>query len=645
MSDEDKQTTTQSVARWMRIEREGLSYKIEAIVKDCISYAIATSIAVFGLGVILAPSMGALLVQCIGCLVLMWPTLMFSVFAIHPSSFYFIFLAMIYTTILLCAAVVSDGLFVVVFGLMPFLFLGNYFDGPRVGVNLEESLPPGLVLSIVAILALTYRHLVQVGPSIEFLPGEVDINSLNAIERSIVDASSTMIEVLRASSDGKISFECPEEAGIFAGQTCTISNSTTSSDNPAALTASVNGGLYIVAAFWTEMGLDNPFALLYNLIIGTCWLVLALALPIFIPPVRRFRDVLRSLIIPGTLSSVAAMLETKSKEETHVAGDESNPFMAEKQTLSAIAKKLSPKKNAGLLYFEPRLCHVPTIDHIPYMEAFLNNIQSVVLVLYNYSGYRSENGEQPDHSQSIQVLRTVATAVKENDLSILEGVDAKSINWDDTEGGLHELSLSEIIGDISSSIYSSSRVWLKAYNDIDIKEEEKNRVTVVRRTLRAWLTNAFCACSNITSSWPFIAIRLLLGKQGADLQNMSTHRFIMTILWSIKWTAGAVALTCVEIYGKGFHADWLIRQEMGSNTNYVVLGTLQGWVLFSYFLAFQFSMEGTIKKVSPGTISTFNDPLFLVLSSVISRRVPLYFIRVCCVRWERLWADLLHGSE
>lgn len=125
MSNEDKQTTKQSVARWMRIEREGLAYKIEAILKDCLSFAIAASIAVFGIGVIIAPSMGLLLVEVVGCLVLMWPSLMFSVFGVHPSSFYFIFLVMVYVTILLCASVVSDGLYVVVFGLMTFLFLGK----------------------------------------------------------------------------------------------------------------------------------------------------------------------------------------------------------------------------------------------------------------------------------------------------------------------------------------------------------------------------------------------------------------------------------------------------------------------------------------------------------------------------------------
>ena len=351
---------------------------------------------------------------------------------------------------------------------------------------------------------------------------------------------------------------------------------------------------------------------------------------------------------------MAALLESKSKEESHndvVGEDEINPFLAERGTLSTIAKKLSPKKNAGLLYFEPRLCHVPTIDYIPYMEAFLNNIQSAVLILYNYSGYRRESDEQeqPDHSETIKVLRTVASAVKENDLSILEGIDVKSINWDDTEqGGLHELPLSEIIGDIASSIYSSSRAWLEAYNDIDIKEVEKHRVTAVRRTVRIWFTNAFCACSNITSSWSFIAIRLLLGKQGAGLQKVSTRRFIMTILWSLKWTAGAVALTCIEIYGNGFHADWLIKQEMGSSPNYALLGSLQGWSLFAFFLSFQFSMEGTIKKVSTDTfllsiiIGFLCCPPVYISRCVTPKLLLLGFAacvgnvrwRFCCMGWN-----------
>lgn len=592
MSNEDKQTATQSAARWMRIEREGLAYKIEAILKDCLSFAIAASIAVFGIGVIIAPSMGLLLVEVVGCLVLMWPSLMFSVFGVHPSSFYFIFLVMVYVTILLCASVVSDGLYVVVFGLMTFLFLGKSTIILMMWLFLHLSDTHHDTLRCRQQLRWSsYRcrsstkHLCQNGASITFLPDKAsDISNLNPIGR-IVHASLAIIDVLQTTSDSKIDFVCPEDTGIFAGQICTI---TKSSSDPAALTASVNGGLYIVAAFWTSTGLNNPFALVYNIMIGTCWTVVCLMLPIFIPPIRRFRDVLRKLIIPGILSSVAALLDSKCKEEC-------NDVDGERQNLSAMAKKLSPKKNARLLYFEPRLCHDPVIDHIPYMETFLNNIHSAVLILYNYSGYRQESDdEEPNHFETTKVIRAVASAVEKNDLSILEEVDVKTINWDDTEGGLDELSLSAIFRDVVSSIYSSSRLWIEAYNNIDIKDEEKHRVTTVRRILKAWFANAICACDSITSSWPFIAIRMFQGKQGAGLQNVSTRRFIMTILWSVKWTGGAVALACVEIYG-GLYADWLVRSEMAS-PDYALLGTMQGWSLFAYFLAFQFSMEGTIKK-------------------------------------------------
>ena len=446
-------------------------------------------------------------------------------------------------------------------------------------------------MSLAAILSLTYKHLCQNGVSITFLPDKAsDISNLDPIGR-IVHASLAIIDVLQTTSDSKIDFVCPGDTGIFAGQICTI---TTSSSDPEAITASVNGGLYIVAAFWTSTGLNNPFALVYNIMIGTCWTVVCLMLPIFIPPVRRFRDVLRKLIIPGILSGVAAQLDSKCKEECN-DGDEVNPFLAERQNLSTMGKKLSPKKNARLLYFEPRLCHDPVIDHIPYMETFLNNIHSAVLILYNYSGYRQESDDdEPNHFETTKVLRTVASAVEKNDLSILEEVDVKTINWDDTEGGLDELSLSAIFRDVVSSIYSSSRLWIEAYNNIDIKDEEKHRVTTVRRILKAWFANAICACDSITSSWPFIAIRMFQGKQGAGLQNVSTRRFIMTILWSVKWTGGAVALACVEIWG-GLYADWLVRSEMAS-PDYALLGTMRGWALFAYFLAFQFSMEGTIKK-------------------------------------------------
>ena len=212
-------------------------------------------------------------------------------------------------------------------------------------------------------LALSYKHMVQYGVSINFVPGD-DTSNLNPSERAIVDASVTLFE-----AGGTISFDCPEEAGIFAGQTCTITNATSSSE-PGMLTASVNGGLYLVAALWTEKGLNNTFAFVRNFFIATGWIFLSFVVAYMLtPPVRKFRTMLRKFIIPGTFEAVAALLESFNKDGA-VGGN--NVVESDRLQLAVAAEKISPKKIAGMLAYEPRLC--PTVDHIPHMETLLQHI-------------------------------------------------------------------------------------------------------------------------------------------------------------------------------------------------------------------------------------------------------------------------------
>jgi hypothetical protein len=490
---------------------------------------------------------------------------------------------------------VSDGLFVAVFAVMSFLSAGLFFDSARSGVNPGIASLPGMVMALAGALALTYKHLVQYGVSIDFVPGD-DFSELNPTERIIVKTASSIFDILPATSEIDISFMCPEETGIFAGQTCSIKDSTTS--DKASLTASVNGGLYVVAAFWTQRGINNPFAVVSNIVICFAWAVASLVVAIlFIPPIRKFRDMLSRFIIPGTLEGVATLLELFSGEESPIGSSVAvDPFMTDREKLSAMAKKIAPKKNAGMLAFEPRLCYDPAVDYIPRMESFLQNIQSVVLILYNYRGYHQARGiDAPDYSEATKVLRTVASAVKENDATILDGVDVPSV-----EDGLSDMSLAGVINDIATRIYSSCRVWLDLYNNNKVDDEEKHRAAAVRRTLRAWFTSAMCSCDVISSSWPLIGLRLLFGRQGAGLQKIGARRFIMTLLWSAKWSAGATALLCIQMYGKDY-ADFMIKREVAKSGNvkgtFELLGDIQGWALFAYFFAFQFSMEGTIKKV------------------------------------------------
>ena len=554
--------------------------------------------AVFSLGVVVPPSMGAIFPLSVALVGLMTPGLLSAVFGSHPGIFGFFFILLVFTTIFLCAVSVSNGLFVAVFAVTTFLSMGSFFNYFRPGVDpLSTAIPP-IAMSSASMLALSFRHLVQNGPSIDVDPGDVFDPSASASGITFVSASSTLIDILQATSEQESSFPCPEDTGVFSGQTCTITNSTT---NPGMLTVSVNGGLYLVSALWTERGLNNPLAFASNWMIGTCWITACLiAVILFIPPIRKFRNMLTKFIIPETLENLATILESFNNKGVNVGEiDVTDPFTKGREKLQMMAKKIAPKKNAGMLAFEPRFRHDPTIDYIPHMEALLGNIQSLILIIYNYHGHHKARGiEVPDQSETVKILRAVASAVKESDESILDGLDVPSINFDgnvEEEGLPHDMSLSNVCLSMASRIYSSCRTWLHVHNNNQVGEEEKHRVDAFRRTFRAWFTSAMCSCDLLTTNWVFVGIRLILKKQGASLEKISTRRLIMTLIWSAKWTAGAVALVCLQLYSKGYSA---FSTKRDTSTDFESTAVVMDWELIAYFFSFQFTMEGTIKKVS-----------------------------------------------
>ena len=378
--------------------------------------------SIFGLGVIVPPAMGALLPIATGVFSLTLPSLMFSIFGVHPGIIGLFFLFLVFTTIFLSAVTVSDGLFVIVFALATFLSMGAFFNYFRPGVDPLSIAAPPIIMCIASMFTLSFRNLVQNGISIDFDPSNISgLSDETAI--TLVNASSTLIDILETTSEREISFVCPVETGLFAGQNCTIESST----SPGMLTVSVNGGLYIVAALWTEKGINNSLAFASNVMIGVCWWTACFVVVIlFIPPIRKFRNMLTKFIIPGTLENVASILESRNND-----GEIDDPYAESRDKLQMMAKKIAPKKNAGMLVFEPRLCHDPTIDYIPHMEAFLENIQSLILILYEYHGYHKAKGiDIPDQSETVNILREVASAVKKNDVSILDGLSVTSIDFD-----------------------------------------------------------------------------------------------------------------------------------------------------------------------------------------------------------------------
>ena len=144
---EDDDNPSGGGARWwnFNIEKENLRYKIEALLRDSFAFATATSLAVFGIGVVVPASMGQILPFLTAALAFIFPTLEFSVLGLHPGIIGYWFILSVFITVLLAAAAVSNGLFVAVYAMLVFFFMGTFFDSFRTGVNPLVLVLPGFI--------------------------------------------------------------------------------------------------------------------------------------------------------------------------------------------------------------------------------------------------------------------------------------------------------------------------------------------------------------------------------------------------------------------------------------------------------------------------------------------------------------------
>jgi len=77
----------------------------------------------------------------------MFPCLLFAIISVWPGAVIWGFSIWIYTSIVLCAATVSDGLFLTVYALLMFIMMAAFFDSFRKGVDPGVIALPGLYVS------------------------------------------------------------------------------------------------------------------------------------------------------------------------------------------------------------------------------------------------------------------------------------------------------------------------------------------------------------------------------------------------------------------------------------------------------------------------------------------------------------------
>lgn len=366
--------------------------------------------------------------------------------------------------------------------------------------------------------------------------------------------------------DGPIPVYVPTSASdILGGQTAYI----TATDG--GITIDMPGGLWIVKGMWNWSGLNNPLAVYRNFLIAFLWAIACVVVVILLPPLRTARTVVSQALVPTFFMQAADFGNEKSK----------TPLV---HALTVI----DGGSIAGMTLFEPRICKAPLEYLVPQLRELLMQTEQAVLGSLVLSVLKPDL-QRPVLIEAVDVLKRCGKALIDNDNGNLKELKAKQ-----SDNPAHFLA--DAVSQGSGKVLDATLVWLDAVNNpksTSGKEGLKN----VKKIYLPWLLAPLLPLKRISEllTLPFRPRRWNL----------------MSILWSLKLTAGFVALFCADVY-------WDAYATFGIQTGASSVGAVyNGWQLLGYTFSWKPTVEGTFKKGIMRAIGTSLGGFFAWLGIIV----------------------------
>jgi len=520
-------------------------YQVETLIRVGAAVLIGCILSIAEIPAVIPPANNYLVGILAGVLALSLPKLHFTVPSTFPIILVAFVIAFALASALLAAATISNGLMVVVFA-VTILIVNSIFFGER----FDAGAPlPSMFAAIPGMLALSLRTLVQDGFNIP-LPSDI-VNGTNQ-------------QVL--SSVLPVNIILPPTAGpIFAGKNATISFN----DDASGLQATVDGGLWIVAAIWKQQGTTNSLAVFRNFMICACWGLAVVSLIIYAgPPFRTFR----AFICKSTADAILQVAEILEDVATSSPSDDSQQEerarLRDRQTLLIeLWNKVQPS-DAGKLGFEPRLCRHPFEYIVPQMKQLLHSVEEMVLAcLYFISaeddselGIEGQNVVRTDCRESAALLRAVAGSLAEgNSLEGEDSIISSSPSVAISSSPHTYVRLTNVIKYFALQVFKAAKEWNEAFRAKSPQHPTiKEKIQNLCKTYIPWLVMAIAPIYLIVTS----------------VKDKRVWR-PRSLLWSLKWTAGFVALYCMSLYWEGY-ANFAIDVD-----NVPIGSVFKGWSLLA----------------------------------------------------------------
>ena len=426
--------------------------------------------------------------------------------------------------------------------------------------------------------ALSFRSLVQDG-----ITETVPLDSSSSLQDAADFVKAALSEVCQRNAlpancwqdeipptDGGLAITLPDAAGDFAGQTAYLSV------GEDGLTIDIEGGLWLVAGFWTWSGLDNGLAVYRNLLIAVSWGFACILVGIVLPPFRTARKSISTAVIPLLLSQLASTVTVAD-------------YTSKSSKLVKLMNTIKGGGIAMLTTFEPRVFTAPFEYIAPELKRLVVATEKVtiicaVIVMWSEDiefGEVSETSQPPAEQLKaiFSVLALCAKALATNDPADEEALQKSEPSPGICIGGTTYHHCTGYI----SECKDATLAWLQVYNRPK-KHTSKEGFKNLAKQYLPWFLMPLPPLKRMFSL-PLVVARV---------HNWNWR----SIVWSLELTLGFVAIFAATVY-------WDQYSSFSIQTNQGTAGAVwSGWQLLAYAYGFKPTYEGTLKKGSQRLVGT-----------------------------------------
>lgn len=465
------------------------------------------------------------------------------------------------------AATISSGLLVAMFSIFTMAMCALYF-GPDMT---KTSGLANAIICLTGMQALSFRSLVQNG-----ITETVPLNASSSLQDAadFVQAALTAVclrndlpsdcwqDEIPPITDGGLAIILPDAAGDFAGQTAYLSV------GEDGVTIDIEGGLWLVAGFWTWSGLENGLAIYRNLFIALSWSFACILVGIVLPPFRTARKSVSNAVIPWLLSEVASTVTVAD-------------YTSKRSKLVHLMGTIQGGGIAMLTTFEPRVFTAPFEYIAPELKRLVVAAEKVtmtclVVVMWSEDtdpGEVSETSQPPAEQlkAAFSVLALCAKALATNNPADEEALQKSEPSPGICIGGMTHHHCTSYIAECKEATLA----WLQVYNRPK-KHTSKEVFQNLAKNYLPWVLVPMIAFKRMISL-PLVVARV---------HNWNWR----SIVWSLELTLGFVAIFAATVY-------WDKYSSFSIQTNQGTAGAVwSGWQLLGYAYGFKPTYEGTLKK-------------------------------------------------